>query len=107
MLRQRRGLARTFCDRLTNNNENGSSFDKRLMRLPPRDAPRGMLVCLGCAYENAVGELFFAATKREPVSTRAWRSVAKLGRAVFDYVEGWYNPYRLSRGFLVVSRDVA
>jgi transposase InsO family protein len=56
----------------------------------------------GCAYDNGVAESFFATIKRELITTRAWRSVAELRRAVFDYIEGWYNPYRLhsSIGYL-------
>ncbi len=49
----------------------------------------------GCAYDNAVAESFFATIKRELVTTRAWRSFGELRRAIFDYIEGWYNPHRL------------
>jgi putative transposase len=57
----------------------------------------------GCAYDNAVAESFFATVKRELVTTRPWRSVAELRRAVFDYVEGWYNPYRLHSSLTYMS----
>jgi len=54
------------------------------------------------AYANAVAESFFATIKRELVTTRPWRSVAEVRRAIFDYIEGWYNPHRLhsSLGYL-------
>ena len=63
------------------------------------------LSATGCAYDNAVAESFFATIKRELVSTRTWRSVAELRRAVFDYIEGWYNTRRLhsSLGYLSPS----
>jgi putative transposase len=45
--------------------------------------------------DNAVAESFFATIKRELVDTRAWPTRAGLHRAVFDYIEGWYNVRRL------------
>jgi transposase InsO family protein len=44
---------------------------------------------------NAVAESFFATIKRELIDTRAWPTRAGLRRAVFDYIEGWYNVRRL------------
>lgn len=49
----------------------------------------------GCAYDNAVAESFFATIKRELMTTRPWRSVTELRRAVFNHIEGWYNSRRL------------
>jgi putative transposase len=56
----------------------------------------------GCAYDNAVAESFFATIKRELITTRPWRSVVELRRAVFNYIEGWFNTRRLhsSLGYL-------
>jgi transposase InsO family protein len=42
-----------------------------------------------------VAESFFATIKRELIDTRAWPTRAGLRRAVFDYIEGWYNTRRL------------
>src|SRR5664280_1274969 len=49
----------------------------------------------GECWYNAVAESFFATIKRELVDTRAWPTRAGLHRAVFDYIEGWYNVRRL------------
>ena len=51
---------------------------------------------------NAVAESFFATIKRELIDRRAWPTVAGLHRAVFDWIEGWYNTRRLhsSLGYL-------
>jgi putative transposase len=49
----------------------------------------------GECWDNAVAESFFATIKRELVDTRAWPSRAGLRRAIFDYIEGWYNVRRL------------
>ena len=46
-------------------------------------------------WDNAVAESFFATIKRELIETRAWPTRAVLRRAVFDYIEGWYNTRRL------------
>jgi putative transposase len=49
----------------------------------------------GECWDNAVAESFFATIKRELIDTRAWPTRAGLRRAVFEYVEGWYNTRRL------------
>jgi transposase InsO family protein len=49
----------------------------------------------GQCWDNAVAESFFATIKRELIETRAWPTRAGLRRAVFDYIEGWYNTRRL------------
>ena len=50
---------------------------------------------VGDCWDNAVAESFFATIKRELIDTRAWPTRAGLRRAVFDYIEGWYNTRRL------------
>ena len=50
---------------------------------------------MGECWDNAVAESFFATIKRELIDTRAWPTRAGLRRAVFDYIEGWYNTRRL------------
>ncbi len=45
----------------------------------------------GECWDNAVAEPFFATIKRELTDTRAWPTRAGLHRAVFEYIEGWYN----------------
>jgi transposase InsO family protein len=56
----------------------------------------------GECWDNAVAESFFATIKREAISDQAWPTRAGLHRAVFDYIEGWYNTRRLhsSLGYL-------
>jgi transposase InsO family protein len=48
----------------------------------------------GECWDNAVAESFFATIKRELIDDRAWPTRAGLRTAVFDYIEGWYNPRR-------------
>ncbi len=42
-----------------------------------------------------MAESFFATIKRELIDTRSWPTRAGLHRAVFEYIEGWYNTRRL------------
>jgi putative transposase len=49
----------------------------------------------GECWDNAVAESFFATIKRELINDRAWPTRTGLHRAVFDYIEGWYNTRRL------------
>jgi putative transposase len=56
----------------------------------------------GECWDNAVAESFFATIKRELINDRAWPTRDGLHRAVFNYIEGWYNTRRLhsSLGYL-------
>ena len=49
----------------------------------------------GECWDNAVAESFFATIKRELIDSGAWPIRAGLRRAVFEYIEGWYNTRRL------------
>jgi hypothetical protein len=49
----------------------------------------------GECWDKAVAESVFATIKRELIETRAWPTRSALRRAVFDYIEGWYNTRRL------------
>lgn len=49
----------------------------------------------GQCWDNAVAESFFATIKRELIDTRPWPTLAGLHRAVFAWIEGWYNTRRL------------
>jgi putative transposase len=49
----------------------------------------------GECWDNAVSESWFGSFKNELIDTRSWPTIAGLHRAVFDYIEGWYNVRRL------------
>jgi len=55
----------------------------------------------GNCYDNAVMESFFATLKVECAASR-FRTKAEARTAIFEYIEGWYNPQRLhsSLGYL-------
>jgi transposase InsO family protein len=53
-------------------------------------------------WDNAVAESFFASLKNELIDRQSWASRTQARRAVFDYVEVFFNRKRLhsSLGFL-------
>ena len=48
----------------------------------------------GDAYDNALAESFFASLETELIDRSSWRTRADARLAVFDYIEGFYNPTR-------------
>jgi putative transposase len=49
---------------------------------------------VGDAYDNAMCESFFGTLECELLDRRRFRSHAEARMAVFDYLEGFYNPRR-------------
>jgi putative transposase len=49
---------------------------------------------VGDAYDNAMAESFFATLERELLNRRRFKSQAEAKVAVFEWIEGWYNPHR-------------
>ena len=49
---------------------------------------------VGDAYDNALCESFFATLECELLDRRRFRSQTEARMAIFDFVEGWYNPKR-------------
>ena len=48
----------------------------------------------GDAYDNAMCESFFATLECELIDRNTFRTHAEAKLAVFDFIEGWYNPHR-------------
>lgn len=48
----------------------------------------------GDAYDNAMAESFFATLEREVLNRRRFSSQAEARMAIFQWLEGWYNPHR-------------
>jgi hypothetical protein len=62
-----------------------------------RCAKTGVEVSMGSVgdcYDNAVCETFHATLKKERIYRRSWPTRAEARAAVFEYIEGWYNPRR-------------
>ena len=49
---------------------------------------------VGDCYDNAVCETFHATLKKEKIYRQSWPTRAEARTAVFEYIEGWYNPRR-------------
>ena len=48
----------------------------------------------GDCYDNAMAESFFATLECELIDRRSLRTRAEAKMALFDFIEGWYNPHR-------------
>ena len=49
---------------------------------------------VGDPYDNAMAESFFASLERELLDRRRFKTQAEAKMAVFEWIEGWYNPHR-------------
>ncbi len=49
---------------------------------------------VGDAYDNALCESFFATLECELLDRASFRTRSEARMAVFEYIEGWYNPHR-------------
>ena len=49
---------------------------------------------VGDCYDNALCESFFATLECELLDRNSFRSHADARMAIFDFIEGWYNPQR-------------
>lgn len=56
----------------------------------------------GQCWDNALAESFFATLKGELLHDRPWSTKAAARRAIFEFIESWYNLHRLhsSLGYL-------
>ena len=57
---------------------------------------------IGDCFDNAMAESFFASLECELLDRRHFKTQAEAKAAVFEYIEGFYNPHRLhsSLGYL-------
>ena len=49
---------------------------------------------VGDAFDNAMAESFFATLEREVLNRRRFKTQAEARMAIFEWLEGWYNPHR-------------
>jgi putative transposase len=49
---------------------------------------------IGDCYDNAMAESFFATLECELLARRRFKTQAEARMAIFDFIEGWYNPRR-------------
>jgi putative transposase len=58
---------------------------------------------VGDAYDNAMCESFFATLECELLDRYRFRTQSEARMAVFQFIEGWYNPHRLHSGLGYLS----
>ena len=49
---------------------------------------------VGDAYDNAMAESVFASLEKELLKHRRFKSKTEARMALFEWIEGWYNPHR-------------
>ena len=54
----------------------------------------GSMGRVGSALDNAMMESFFGTLQRELLDRQTWATRAELARAIFEWIEAWYNPRR-------------
>ena len=54
---------------------------------------------IGDAFDNAMAESFFATLEKELLDRRRFTTQAEARLAVFEWIEGWYNPHRRHSSF--------
>lgn len=54
----------------------------------------GSMGAVACAFDNAMVESFFGSMQIELLDRRTWTTRAELASAIFEWIEGFYNPTR-------------
>ena len=82
-------------DGVIHHSDRGSQYTSIAFGRRCRDAGvRPSTGSVGDCYDNALCESFFATLECELLERRRFRSHAEAGMAVFEFIEGWYNPRR-------------
>ena len=80
---------------MIHHSDRGSQYNSNAFRA--RCDQAGIAVSMGRrddAYDNAVAESFFATLETELLDRRGFANRNQARSAVFDYIEGFYNPHR-------------
>jgi putative transposase len=75
--------------------DQGSQYTSVAFGLRCREAGvRPSMGSVGDAYDNAMCESFFATLECELLDRRKFQTKAEARMAIFEFIEGWYNPAR-------------
>ena len=58
----------------------------------------GSMGKVACAYDNALMESFWGSMQIELLDRRYWTTRTELARAMFEWIEAFYNPVRRHSG---------
>jgi putative transposase len=82
-------------DGVIHHSDQGCQYTSIAFGLRCREAGvRPSMGSVGDAFDNALCESFFATLECELLDRRRFKSQAEAKIAVFDFIEGWYNPRR-------------
>ncbi len=75
--------------------DQGSQYTSIAFGLRCKEAGvRPSMGSVGDAYDNAMCESFFATLECELLDRRKFQTKAEARMAIFQFIEGWYNPGR-------------
>lgn len=81
--------------RVIHHSDQGSQYTSVAFGLRCKEAGvRPSMGSVGDAYDNAMCESFFATLECELLDRRKYQTKAEARMAVFQFIEGWYNPAR-------------
>lgn len=88
-------LAQRRPQAVIHHSDQGTQYTSIAFGLRCREAGvRPSMGSVGDAYDNAMGESFFATLECELLERRRFKTQVEAQMAVFDFIEGWYNPHR-------------
>ncbi|MGH3751054.1 MAG: IS3 family transposase [Micromonosporaceae bacterium] len=91
---------------LIHHSDRGSNYTS--FRFGQRLTDNGILPSMGSvgdSFDNALMENFFSTLKTELVYRRTWRTREAAENAIFEYIDGWYNPRRIQKRLGYLSPD--
>ena len=82
-------------EEVVHHSDQGCQFTSQAFRR--RCAEAGVQLSMGSVgdcFDNAMAESFFATLECELLDRATFRTRAEAERAIFEFIEGWYNPHR-------------
>ena len=80
---------------VSHHSDQGSQYTSLAFGKRCREAGvRPSMGSVGDCFDNAMCESFFATLECELIKRKSFRTQAEARMAVFDFIEGWYNPHR-------------
>ena len=94
-------------ERVIHHSDQGTQYTSIAFGLRCKKAGvRPSMGSVGDCYDNALAESFFATLECELLDRHSFRTQAEAKMAVFDFIEGWYNPQRRHSSIGYVSPAV-
>lgn len=83
---------------LVHHSDRGSQYTS--LRFSQRLIDAGIAASMGStgdSFDNAMAETFFSIIKREKLYRHTWRTRHDAEMAIFEFIDGWYNPRRIQK----------